>query len=324
MQYFTELAQSFDLYFKKLSFPETPENLYGAADYMLQMGGKRIRPTLVLMGNELFGNIHSDAFKAASAIELFHNFSLIHDDIMDQAPLRRGQTTVHYKFGESTAILSGDVLLVYAYKLLGEMQGDYLKDIICLFSKTAVEVCEGQQLDMDFEKSETVSLDDYVHMIGLKTSVLLAAALEMGAIIGGAGLGNRENLYAFGKNLGIAFQIQDDYLDVFGDPEKVGKQPGGDILSNKKTFLQIYAMEQASPEDKKSLRQWMADNNADPALKVKSVTEIFKRCGADVWAGALKESYFQRASEHLESVAVVSSNKSALKQLAAYLLQREH
>lgn len=324
MHRFTTLTQQFETYFQQFQFPENPARLYDASNYMLSLGGKRIRPTLVLMGNELFGDIHEDAYKAAMAVELFHNFSLIHDDIMDKAPLRRGKTTVHMKYGDNTAILSGDALLVYAYQQLSQMQTPHLQDILQVFNKTAIEVCEGQQWDMDFEMQEEVSLEEYTHMIALKTSVLLAGSLKMGAIIGGAGLGNQNHLYDFGKMLGIAFQIQDDYLDVFGDPNKVGKQPGGDILANKKTFLWIHANQNASSSDKQLLYDLMHDNNVVPDDKVKHVTDIFRRAGADVWAKSLKEKYYQQALEQLDAIAVVSSRKKDLQDLAAFLLEREY
>src|SRR5579871_2155319 len=246
MKSFEELSEQFLERFNTKHFPAQPENLYEPADYFLGIGGKRIRPVMCLMGNELFDNINEDAYHVATAIELFHNFTLIHDDIMDKAPLRRGRQTVHEKYGEPTALLSGDVMLVVAYDYLNKINTSYLHKIIHLFNKTAREVCEGQQWDMDFEKQQNVSLEEYLKMIELKTSVLLAASLQMGAILGGAGDGNQKHLYGFGKNIGMAFQVQDDYLDAFGDPEKFGKQTGGDIAANKKTFLLIKAMEQAS------------------------------------------------------------------------------
>ncbi len=220
------------------------------------------------MGNELFDEIQEDAYHVATAIELFHNFSLIHDDIMDKAPLRRGKSTVHSLYGEPTALLGGDVMLVVAYEQLNKVDNKYIRRILHLFNHTAMEVCEGQQLDMDYEKVSDLSLDRYIHMISLKTSVLLAASLRMGAILGGAGEGNQGHLYEFGRNLGIAFQVQDDFLDAFGDPEKFGKQVGGDIIANKKTFLMIHAMETADPRQKAELNDLMRDNPADKVERV--------------------------------------------------------
>src|SRR5690242_12008118 len=222
MYSFKELTAEFSNRFNTSHFPKEPQSLYAADDYFLNLGGKRIRPVMCLMGNELFDEINPDAWHVATAIELFHNFTLIHDDIMDKAPLRRGNETVHAKFGENTALLAGDVMLVAAYDSLNKINTSYIRSIINLFNKTASEVCEGQQLDMDFEKKDDVSLGDYLHMIELKTSVLLAASLKMGSILGGASQRNQNLLYEFGKKLGIAFQIQDDYLDAFGDPKKFG------------------------------------------------------------------------------------------------------
>ncbi|MBS4066193.1 MAG: polyprenyl synthetase family protein [Chitinophagaceae bacterium] len=321
MNSFTELLKKFEDYFNVRHFPASPATLYDPAQYILGIGGKRVRPVCVLMGNELFDDIHQDAYYAAASVELFHNFTLIHDDIMDKAPLRRGMETVHKKYGEATALLAGDATFVQAYIYLSKMQPDALQKVLPLFNRTALEVCEGQQLDMDFEKKETVSMDEYVAMITLKTSVLLAACLKLGAIIGGASLGNQDHLYEFGKNLGIAFQIQDDYLDAFGDPAKFGKQVGGDILANKKTFLMIHALETASPSDKEKLQALLRSNPAD---KVEQVLSIFKNAGVDSWALQLKNEYFERSLKHLEAIAVMSKRKEPLLQLAQFLIQREY
>ena len=321
MHSFIELSKLFEEKFSARHFPTHTATLYDPAEYILQLGGKRVRPVCVLMGNELFGDIITDAYHAATAIELFHNFSLIHDDIMDKAPMRRGMETVHQKYGESTALLAGDVMFVRAYEYLNKLQLKNLQKVLHLFNQTASAVCEGQQLDMDFEKRTTVSLEEYVGMITLKTSVLLAASLQLGAILGGAGEGNQHHLYEFGKNLGIAFQVQDDYLDVFGDPEKFGKQIGGDILSNKKTFLLIHAMETATPEQLVVLQNLLENNAAD---KIEKVTQIFKDCKVDEWAKELKDKYLQTALQHLEDTAVISARKKPLLELASYLIQREN
>lgn len=320
MQSFISLSTAFEEQFTKRHFPVVPANLYDASQYILGIGGKRVRPVAVLMGNELFSEIDPDAYHVANAIELFHNFSLIHDDIMDKAPLRRGLPTVHVQYGDSTALLAGDVMLVAAYEYLNKIKTDHLHKIINLFNKTAKEVCEGQQLDMDFEKRSSVSMDEYVNMITLKTSVLLASSLQMGAVLGGAGLGNQQHLYEFGKNLGIAFQVQDDYLDCFGDPEKFGKQAGGDILSNKKTFLMIHTMDVANENQKQQLQLLMDTNPPD---KVAKVLQLFRDCKADVWAASLKERYFDEAIKHLEDTAVLTARKTELTRLAEYLLQRD-
>lgn len=233
---FQELSQEFTSYFNKKHFPGKPESLYGAAHYMLEDGGKRIRPVLCLLGNELFGPIIPDTWKIAVALELFHNFTLIHDDIMDKAPLRRGRPTVHAKYNESTALLAGDVMLLQAYDYLNETDPNHVQTLIRLLNNTGREVCEGQQLDMDFEKNPSISLSEYLHMIELKTAVLLAGSLQMGAIAAGAGQTDQQLIYDFGKNLGLAFQVQDDWLDAFGDPSTFGKLKGGDIIANKKNL----------------------------------------------------------------------------------------
>jgi geranylgeranyl diphosphate synthase, type II len=321
MNSFETLLKKFEEYFKVRQFPTSPATLYDPAQYILGIGGKRVRPVCVLMGNELFDDIKEDAYHVAAAIELFHNFTLIHDDIMDKAPLRRGMQTVHTKYGEPTALLAGDATFVQSYVKLSAIQPTLLQEVMPLFNRTALEVCEGQQLDMDFEQKAQVSLDEYVQMITLKTSVLLAASLKLGSVIGGASKGNRDHLYEFGKNLGIAFQIQDDYLDAFGDPAKFGKQMGGDILANKKTFLMIHALETASEPEKEKLQQLLQSNPSD---KVEKVLSIFKNAGVDAWALQLKNEYYEKAIQHLEAIAVMSKRKEPLQQLARFLIQREY
>jgi len=321
MRSFEDLSKEFSARFNTSHFPEKPSSLYDPNRYFLQLGGKRIRPVACLMGNELFDEITEDAWNVASAIELFHNFTLIHDDIMDKAPLRRGMQTVHEKYGESTALLAGDVMLVVAYDYLNNVSSTYSKKIINLFNKTAKEVCEGQQLDMDFEKKNDVDLAAYLNMITLKTSVLLAASLKMGAILGGALERNQNLLYEFGKKLGLAFQLQDDYLDAFGDPEKFGKQVGGDIKANKKTFLLIHALETASPTQKEELKHLLESNDG---RKVDDVLSIFKQCKVDEWAKELKEQYSKEAFQHLDDIAVLSKRKQPLNELAHFLIQRQY
>ena len=321
MQSFELLSQKFALYFDKRHFPAEPASLYDPNEYFLKLGGKRIRPVLCLMGNELFGDINGDAWHVGTAIELFHNFTLIHDDIMDKAPLRRGMVTVHTKYGENTALLAGDVMLVAAYEELNKIKIEYLQSILRLFNKTAKEVCEGQQMDMDFEKMDRVSFDAYLKMIELKTSVALAASLQTGAILGGAGERNQHLLYEFGKKLGIAFQVQDDYLDAFGDPMKFGKQLGGDILANKKTFLLLHALETASAVQQQELKNLLAHNIDN---KIEKVLQIFHDCKVDKWALQLKNKYLDEAFSHLEDIAVLSKRKEPLKELAHFLIKREH
>ncbi len=320
MQSFLELAQQFETKFNVRHFPKEPQTLYDAAQYILAIGGKRVRPVCVLMGNELFADINQDAWQVAAAIELFHNFSLIHDDIMDKAPLRRGMQTVHAKYGDATALLAGDVMFAQAYDYLTRIDLSYVQKIIKLFNQTSKEVCEGQQIDMDFEQMQNVGMQQYIQMITLKTSVLLAASLQLGAILGGAGEGNQQHIYSFGKNLGIAFQIQDDYLDAFGDPEKFGKQIGGDILSNKKTFLLLHAIEVATANQKKEIDTLISTNPTD---KVEKMLTIYKDCKVDEWAKELKEKYYKTALKNLEDVAVLDIRKKPLYELATYLMERE-
>jgi geranylgeranyl diphosphate synthase, type II len=320
MHSFKELSQLFEAKFNIRHFPGHPQSLYDASQYILTMGGKRIRPVICLMGNELFDEINPDAWNIANAIELFHNFTLIHDDIMDKAPLRRGMETVHTKFGESTALLAGDVMLVTAYDFINKTGNEHIHAVIEIFNETARRVCEGQQFDIDFERDENVNFDDYEKMIQLKTSVLLAASLQLGAILGGAGTGNQQHMYEFGKNLGIAFQVQDDYLDAFGDPEKFGKKHGGDIIANKKTFLLIQALNTCSSSQLEELHQLMRNNAND---KIQSVIKIYKSCNVDEWAKELKQKYMSLALEHLAEIAVLSNRKKPLEELAYFLLDRQ-
>ena len=318
MQSFETLSKQFAEKFDTRHFPEQPASLYEPNEYFLRLGGKRVRPVLCLMGNELFDDIIPDAWYAATAIELFHNFTLIHDDIMDKAPLRRGKQTVHTKYNVSTALLAGDVMMVKAYEYLNKISSSHLSKVLSLFNKTAIEVCEGQQMDMDYESKNDVSMNDYLKMIELKTSVALAASLKVGGLLGGGGERNQNLLYEFGRKLGIAFQVQDDYLDAFGDNNKTGKQVGGDILANKKTFLLIHAMESAS--HKKELEQLIKTNSSD---KVEKVVAVYKDCKADEWAIQLKNKYFDEALTHLEDIAVLSKRKEPLRELALFLVQRD-
>lgn len=318
---FEDLLRQFEDRFSRRHFPESPATLYDPAQYILGIGGKRIRPVLCLMGNELFDTIRPDAFEMATAIELFHNFTLIHDDIMDKAPLRRGHATVHAKWGENSALLAGDVMLTMAYEYLNKIDLSYTRRIMSLFNRTVLEVSEGQQLDMDYEQRNDVTLEEYLHMITLKTSVLLACSLKTGAIIGGASQGNSDHLYQFGKNLGIAFQIQDDYLDAFGDPAKFGKQVGGDIMAGKKTFLLLHTLKACTPAQSAEFQHWMTVPGPE---RVNGVLSIMRACGADAWASDLKQHYTGLAMQNLEDVAVVSNRKEALRRLAGDLLQRDH
>jgi geranylgeranyl diphosphate synthase, type II len=320
MQNFTQAQLLFENYLAKETFKSSPANLYDPCKHIVALGGKRIRPVCVLMAIELFTAINEDAFHSATAIELFHNFTLIHDDIMDNAPLRRGKQTVHEKWNMPTAILSGDVMNVYAYQHLCNVTAQYLPAILHTFNTTAIEVCEGQQMDMDFEARNDVSIDEYITMITLKTSVLLACAFKMGAIIGGATDGPAQILYDFGKNLGISFQLKDDYLDAYGTSEKIGKQIGGDILSNKKTFLYLKAKEKANEAQAKLLEDLLQYDGTD---KVEKTMQLFLELDIETEITKAKEYYSQLAYDCLEKLPVQDSKKTELRNLAEYLLGRE-
>jgi len=320
MQEFKQIVQAFESRLQDPElFPQITPNLYEPCRYLLALGAKRVRPALCMMGNEVFGDITEDAKNAASAIELFHNFTLIHDDIMDKAPLRRGNPTIHAKYGLTAGILSGDVMCIYAYAQLAKVNG-HLQELLQLFNKTAIEVCEGQQMDMDFEERTDVTIDEYIHMITLKTSVLLACSLKMGAILGGASAENAERLYEFGKNVGIAFQLQDDYLDAFGESDKLGKQNGGDIKANKKTYLMLKAMEAANSLQHRAIEALL---ERDDETKVPAMLSLFSNTGADIACREAVAHYSDKAFANLEGIDVPKERKEPLFKLASYLLQRD-
>ncbi len=320
MHSFTDLAAKFDERFTaSLPFSSSPGTLYDPCRYFLSLGGKRIRPVLCLMGNELFTDISEDAWHGAFAVELFHNFSLVHDDIMDKAPLRRGKPTLHTQYGLTSGILCGDVMNIYAYEQLAYIK-NALPQVLQLFNKTAIEVCEGQQLDMDFEQRNDVHIDQYINMITLKTSVLLACSLKMGALIGGALGDNANKLYDFGKNLGIAFQLLDDYLDAFGETDKLGKQNGGDIIANKKTYLLLKALENADVAQRLEIEHWLQQ---DADNKVAAMLSLFTATGADKACRDAAAHYSELAFTYLEDVAIPATRKEQLTKLAHYLLDRD-
>ena len=304
-------------------YPETPKELYEPIDYLMNLGGKRLRPVSVLMACNLFTDDVRKAIKPAMAIEVFHNFTLMHDDIMDNAPLRRGKATVQHKWSNNVAILSGDVMLVEAYKLIMQVDRSILPDVLQIFNDTAVGVCEGQQIDMNFETLNNVTEADYLNMIRLKTAVLLGAALNIGALVGGASQTDASLLYDFGINLGLAFQLHDDILDVYGDPEKFGKQVGGDITSNKKTFMLIKAKELASAEAGQQLMDW-ADRSDSPQEKVTAITNIYDQLNVRLLAEQKMAVYAERALECLDKVDVAPDRKEMLYAFANGLLVREH
>lgn len=307
-------------------FPQTPAGLYEPCDYTLALGGKRLRPAALLMGYELFGDKVEQALPAAWAIELFHNFTLLHDDIMDAAPLRRGKPTVHTKWNTTTGILSGDVLLIWAYRHLMQTSApaDTLVRLLRTFNRVATEVCEGQQMDMDFEMRSAVSIPEYIRMIELKTAVLLGGAMEMGALCAGAGEPDAAHLYRFGSLAGIAFQIQDDLLDTYGDPDKFGKQVGGDILQNKKTYLVLKTLETAPEADCQALQQWLRSGAEDPDAKVRAVRAIFDKNGIPALVTTEKQRFQEAAFAELDAVAVSETRKTALREMVLDLFVREY
>jgi geranylgeranyl diphosphate synthase, type II len=300
-----------------------PKNLYEPIHYILSLGGKRMRPVLTLLSAEIFGANYQKAMHAAIAVEVFHNFSLIHDDIMDDAPLRRGNETVHEKWNLNTGILSGDAMLILAYQHFEQYEPAVFRALAKLFSKTAIEVCEGQQWDVDFEIRDNVTIGEYLKMIECKTAVLVAAALKMGAIIAGASEENCEAIYQFGRNLGIAFQIQDDYLDAFGDPETFGKQVGGDIIENKKTYLFLKAQEFAKGDVKIQLQNWYSMPAGSNMDKIAAIKEIFDLTGASQATRFAIKDFTMTAFGILEKMDISDDKKEILKQFGEGLMQRK-
>lgn len=305
-----------------LHFPPGPETLYEPIRYLLALGGKRIRPALTLLAAGMFGCKPEQSLPTAVAIELFHNFSLMHDDIMDKAPLRRGKPTVHEKWNTSAAILSGDFMLIESYKFIADNDAADLPEILALFNKTAGEVCIGQQLDMEYEKSDLVEIEDYLEMIRLKTAVLLGAALQLGAIVAKASEENGQLLYQFGENLGIAFQLQDDFLDVYGDASLFGKQIGGDILENKKTYMLLKALEMADREDKKELEHWIASTDYQREDKIAAIIRIYNKLDITSHLQHEMNRYTEKAFSALKLMEVSDESKASLRSLAHSLLVR--
>jgi len=317
-----ELLERIESALNALPLNLQPERLYDPIQYVLTMGGKRIRPAMCLMACELFDEEIDKALKAALALEIFHNFTLLHDDIMDKAPTRRNRDCVHVKWNENVAILSGDAMQILAYKVLGEASPAYLLKALPIFTKTAIEVCEGQQFDMDFEQRCNVTTAEYLSMIRLKTAVLIAASLQMGALAGGASDYDAELLYQFGIDTGLAFQLKDDLLDVYGDSESFGKQIGGDILCNKKTFLLTTALTQADPATHSELMDWLNDTKSPSIRKIKGVTNIFNKLGIKEQCMAEIEKHQQMALDSLQQVTVPGDRKAVLIQLTHELTDR--
>ncbi|WP_435182309.1 polyprenyl synthetase family protein [Cellulophaga omnivescoria] len=323
MHTINQYRESFLEELNKITTEKEPKNLYHPINYILNLGGKRLRPILALMTADIFGADFKNAIPAAMAVEVFHNFSLVHDDIMDDAPLRRGKATVHEKWDINTGILSGDAMLIEAYRLLEQYDGNQYKKLNALFSTTALQVCEGQQYDVDFETRDDVTIPEYLKMIEYKTAVLVAAAMKMGAIIAETTVENEDLIYEFGKNLGIAFQLQDDYLDAFGDPKTFGKQVGGDIIENKKTYLYLKALELSSKAEQNSLDQLFSIQPTNNNDKIATVKAIFEESKADVATKQAIEEYTQKAFNVLNSLDISSENKEVLKQFGMWLMNRK-
>ena len=322
MQAITHYQDIVNTHFSSLTLRKEPKNLYDPIRYILSLGGKRLRPVLTLMASEVFDIDCTKALPAATAVEVFHNFSLIHDDIMDDAPLRRGNETVHEKWNINTGILSGDAMLILAYQFFEGYEPHIFRELAQLFSKTALEVCEGQQYDVDFETRDDVTIEEYLKMIEYKTAVLVGAAMKMGAIVAETSDENANAIYDFGLNLGIAFQLQDDYLDAFGNPETFGKQVGGDIIENKKTYLYLKATEFASVNEKEQLSHLFSIQPNDSTDKITSVKQIFNQTGASKATQKAIQEYTAKALETLVKINIDADKKDILKTFAENLMSR--
>jgi len=320
----SKLLERLNKEIQSYNYGTNPANLYEPIGYIMGLGGKRMRPLLTLLSAHLFSEQLETVYKPALAVEVFHNFTLMHDDIMDKAPLRRGKPTVHEKWNGSVAILSGDVMLVKAYELLMEVEQDLLKETICAFNTCAQEVCEGQQLDMNYESAEEVTESEYLEMIRMKTSVLLGFSLELGGILTKASDNNKKLLREFGLNMGMGFQLMDDLLDVYGDHEKFGKQVGGDIAANKKTFLTIKAFEKAKGKDLDTLKRHFQSKGEDVSKKIKEVTDIYNRLEVKSITEEKINYYFQEGLKKLSHVDAPLYKKAVIKNLAQSLLAREN
>ncbi len=323
-QILSQFLKAIDNYAQARQFDRSPHNLYEPVRYIMSLGGKRIRPLLVLLGYYQFRDDYARALPAAYAVELFHNFSLVHDDIMDEAPLRRGRPAVHTRFGINAGILSGDVMLIYVYQyLLEAADARCLPALLRTFNEVAIGLCEGQQYDIDFETRADVRIDEYIRMIELKTSVLIGGALKIGALLAGASAEQADHLYHFGRNLGIAFQIQDDWLDTFGEPEKTGKQRAGDIVRNKKTWMYLKALELASPQERQTLQRLYATRPDDPTEKIKTVLDIFHRLDIPRLGREAQQAFADNAHARLQQLDAPEARKALLRHVADWLMQRQ-
>jgi len=318
-----ELSEKINGYIGSLPYTRQPQSLYAPVRYVLSLGGKRIRPTLMLLAYNMYKDDPESILPVACGIETYHNYTLLHDDLMDNAPVRRGHQTVHEKWNANTAILSGDSMLVMAYRYIAKCDAARLGQVLDLFTVTALEIGEGQQYDMDFETRGDVSEEEYIEMIRLKTSVLLACALKMGAMLAGAPDADADNLYRFGEQIGLAFQLQDDYLDVYGDPEVFGKAIGGDILCNKKTFMLINAFNRADAATRAELERWMSGGGHDPQEKIAAVTAIYNKLGIDRMAEARIKHYFDSSREYLSRLDVAEDRRRELVAYTENMMRRE-
>ena len=318
-----QLLGKVNAYLKQMPYSRPPKGLYDPIAYELDLGGKRVRPVLMLMGYNLYREDVDTILPQAAGLETYHNHTLLHDDVMDHADMRRGKPTVHNVWDENTAILSGDAMLILAYRLMAQCPADKLPQVLGIFTETTMEICEGQQWDMEFEKRMDVKVDEYVEMIRLKTSVLLAAALKIGACLAGAPEEDARKLYDFGMKMGLAFQLQDDWLDVYGDPKVFGKNIGGDILCNKKTYMLITALQQADDAQRAELEGWLSATNCEPAEKIAAVTRLYNKVGVGERCMERVEAYYNEGLAVLDSVALPAERKQVLKEFACSLMNRK-
>lgn len=318
-----QLLDKVNAYLKQMPYARPPMGLYEPIAYELELGGKRIRPVLMLMAYNLYREDVESILPQAAGLETYHNHTLLHDDVMDHADMRRGKPTVHTVWDENTAILSGDAMLILAYRLMAQCPAEKLPQVLGIFTETTMEICEGQQWDMEFETRLDVKVDEYVEMIRLKTSVLLAAALQIGACLAGAPAEDAQKLYDFGVKMGLAFQLQDDWLDVYGNPEVFGKNIGGDILCNKKTYMLITALQLADDAQRAELQRWLTATTYDPAEKIAAVTGLYNKVGAARRCEELVEAYYTEGLAVLDSVALPEERKQVLKEFVCSLMNRK-
>lgn len=320
---FQQILERIESEISRLSLDYPPKSLYDPIEYILSLGGKRIRPALALIACNMYSDNLDTVINPALGIEVFHNFTLLHDDLMDEADMRRNKPTVHKKWNANAAILSGDAMLIVAYRLIAKTEASHLKEVLDLFSQTAAEICGGQQYDMEFESRMDVTEEEYLEMIRLKTAVLLACSLKTGATLGGASKEDADHLYAFGVNIGLAFQLQDDLLDVYGDPKTFGKNIGGDILCNKKTFILINALKRANEDQRKTLTEWIARTEYDAQEKIALFTYIYNELNLKQLVTAKMQTYYQAAIAHLDALQVTPERREVLTEVCNQLLYRQ-